>query len=88
MRSGVALIAAACLAAGSAGAATKITLLYTPGDSFTESYVAKDQGIFEKHGLDVTLTVGQNGSVITAALIAGAAQIGALTPTVFLQAHE
>ena len=88
MRGSVALIVAACLAAGPASAATKITLLYTPGDSFTESYVAKDQGIFEKHGLDVTLTVGQNGSIITAALIAGAAQIGAPTPTVFLQAHE
>jgi NitT/TauT family transport system substrate-binding protein len=88
MRGGWALSVAACLAAGPAGAATPITLLYTPGDSFTESYVAKDQGIFEKHGLDVTLTVGQNGSVITAALVAGSAQIGAPTPTVFLQAHE
>jgi NitT/TauT family transport system substrate-binding protein len=88
MRGRVVLAVAACLAATPAGAVTKITLLYTPGDSFTESYVAKDQGIFEKHGLDVTLTVGQNGSVITAALIAGSAQIGAPTPTVFLQAHE
>ncbi len=88
MRGGMALTLAACLAASPVFAATKITLLYTPGDSFTESYVAKDQGIFEKHGLDVTLTVGQNGSVITAALIADSAQIGAPTPTVFLQAHE
>ena len=88
MRGGCALLMLACLAPSSAEAATKITLLYTPGDSFTESYVAKDQGIFEKHGLDVTLTVGQNGSVITAALIAESAQIGAPTPTVFLQAHE
>ena len=88
MRGGGALALLASLAATSAPAATKITLLYTPGDSFTESYVAKDQGIFEKHGLDVTLTIGQNGSVIAAALIAGSAQIGAPTPTVFLQAHE
>ncbi|HXE28821.1 MAG TPA: ABC transporter substrate-binding protein [Stellaceae bacterium] len=88
MRGGLALTVAACLAASPVCAATKITLLYTPGSSFTESYVGKDQGIFEKHDLDVTLTVGQNGSVITAALIAGSAQIGAPTPTVFLQAHE
>jgi NitT/TauT family transport system substrate-binding protein len=88
MRGGLVLTLAACLAAGPVCAATKLTLLYTPGDSFTESYVAKDQGIFDKHGLDVTLTVGQNGSVITAALIADSAQIGAPTPTVFLQAHE
>jgi NitT/TauT family transport system substrate-binding protein len=93
MRGGWALTLVACLAASpvatyAAWAATPITLLYTPGSSFTESYVAKDQGIFEKHGLDVTLTVGQNGSIITAALVAGSAQIGAPTPTVFLQAHE
>jgi NitT/TauT family transport system substrate-binding protein len=88
MRAAWALALAASLAADPALAADKITLLYTPGDSFTESYVAKDQGIFEKHGLDVTLTVGQNGSVITAALVAGSAEIGAPTPTVFLQAHE
>ncbi len=93
MRGAGALVFAACVAASPAStqgawAATPITLLYTPGSSFTESYVAKDQGIFEKHGLDVTLTVGQNGSVITAALLADSAQIGAPTPTVFLQAHE
>jgi len=88
MRRRWALALAACLAASPALAATKITLLYTPGDSFTESYVAKDQGIFDKHGLDVTLTAAQNGSVITAALIADSAQIGAPTPTVLLQAHE
>jgi NitT/TauT family transport system substrate-binding protein len=93
VRGGLTLTLAMCLAASSvlshgAGAATKITLLYTPGDSFTESYVAKDQGMFEKHGLDMTLTVGQNGSIITAALLADSAQIGAPTPTVFLQAHE
>jgi NitT/TauT family transport system substrate-binding protein len=88
MRGRYALTVAACLAASPVCAATKITLLYTPGDSFTERYVAKDQGIFARHGLDVTLTVGQNGSVITAALLADSAQIGAPTPTVFLQAHE
>src|SRR4029078_8452682 len=88
MRGGFALALAACIAAFAASAARKITLLYTPGDSFTESYVAKDQGILAKHGLDVTLTVGQNGSVLTRALIADSAQIGAPTPTVFLQAHE
>jgi hypothetical protein len=47
MRGGLSLTVTACLAASQvlthwAGAATKITLLYTPGDSFTESYVAKD----------------------------------------------
>jgi NitT/TauT family transport system substrate-binding protein len=40
------------------------------------------------HGLDVDLTMAQNGSVISAALIAGSAQIGGPTPTVVLQADE
>jgi len=89
MRGALAVFAAAIATAASpVFAATKITLLYTPGDSFTESYVAKDRGIFARHGLDVTLTVGQNGSIITAALLADSAQIGAPTPTVLLQASE
>lgn len=89
MRGRGALAVAALLAAAApALAATKITLLYTPGDSFTESYVAKDQGIFAKHDLDITLTAAQNGSVISAALTADSAQIGAPTPTVLLQGDE
>jgi NitT/TauT family transport system substrate-binding protein len=90
MRARFALLLAAGLVAatGPARAATPISLLYTPGDSFTESYVAKDQGIFAKHGLDVTLQAAQNGSVISAALTADSAQIGAPTPTVLLQGDE
>jgi NitT/TauT family transport system substrate-binding protein len=89
MRAGFFLAIASLLAiAPPTLAATKITLLYTPGDSFTESYVAKDQGIFEKHGLDITLTTAPNGSLISAALTADSAQIGAPTPTVLLQGDE
>ena len=82
------LLVASLAGAGSAAAATSIKLLYTAGDSFTESYVAKDQGFFLKHGLDVTLQAAQNGSVISAALTADSAQIGAPTPTVLLQGDE
>ncbi|HEY3917130.1 MAG TPA: ABC transporter substrate-binding protein [Stellaceae bacterium] len=88
MRQGALALAALVAAALPARADTALKLLYTPGDSFTESYVAKDQGIFARHGLDVTLAPAQNGSVITAALIADSAQIGAPTPTVLLQADE
>jgi NitT/TauT family transport system substrate-binding protein len=69
-------------------AATKITLLYIPGGDFVPSYVAKDQGIFERHGLDVDMSIAQNGSVISAALAADSAQIGVPTPPVLLQANE
>ena len=84
----VAAIVTASVASSVAAAGTKMTLLYTAGNSFTESYVASDQGFFAKHGLDITLTEAQNGSVISAALEAGSAQIGAPTPTVLLQADE
>ncbi len=71
-----------------AKAATKLTFLYTPVNSWVGIFVAKDQGYLEKHGLDIDLTIAQNGSVIAAALVADSAQIGGPTPTVLLQANE
>lgn len=71
-----------------AWSATKITLLYTAVNAFVGCFVAADQGFFAKHGLDVDLSLAQNGSVISAALVADAAQIGGPTPTVLLQANE
>jgi len=86
------VVAAALLALGlcaqPAWAATKINFLYIPGGDFVPSFVAKDQGIFEKHGLDVDMSIAQNGSVISAALAADSAQIGVPTPPVLLQANE
>lgn len=76
------------LSASPAGAATKITFLYTAVNSFIGIFVAKDQAMLEKHGLDVELSLAQNGSVISAALVADSAQIGGPTPTVLLQANE
>ena len=71
-----------------AQAATKITFFYTPVNSWVGLFVAKEQGYLEKHGLDVDLQIAQNGSVISAALVADTAQIGGPTPTVMLQANE
>jgi NitT/TauT family transport system substrate-binding protein len=71
-----------------ASAASKLTLLYTAGANNLGGYVAKDQGFFEKHGLDVDLISTPNGSLISAALVADSAQIGTLTPTILLQAGE
>lgn len=83
-----AAIMALAWSASPVGAATKITFLYTAVNGFTSVYVAKDQGYLEKHGIDLDLTLAQNGSVISAALIADSAQIGGPTPTVLLQANE
>lgn len=92
MRNILKLVAVALLAIGSlnptARAATKLNLLYIPGGDFVPSFVAKDQGIFERHGLDVEMSIAQNGSVISAALAADQAQIGVPTPPVLLQANE
>ena len=80
---------AATLAFGPAAhAATKIKLMYTAVAPYMASFIAKDQGFFEKRGLDVELVLAANGSVIVASILADAAQIGTPTPTVFLQAVD
>jgi NitT/TauT family transport system substrate-binding protein len=83
-----AFVLATAVAASPAEAATKVTFLYTAVNSWVGIFVAKDQGFLEKHGLDVDLSLAQNGSVISAALVADSAQIGGPTPTVLLQANE
>ena len=85
-RVAIALLAIAC--AMPASAATKITLLFTQGANNLGAYVGKDQGFFEKHGLDVDVTPTANGSLISASLVADAAQIGTLTPSILLEADE
>jgi NitT/TauT family transport system substrate-binding protein len=84
----VAALLAIIALASPAQAATKITFLYTAVNAFIGIFVAKDQGFLDKHGLDVDLSLAQNGSVISAALVADSAQIGGPTPTVLLQANE
>jgi NitT/TauT family transport system substrate-binding protein len=82
------LAAALTLAATAAFAATKIDLLYTGAAAIASAYVAKDQGFFTKHGLDVDLTLTANGTTIPAALVSDSAQVGIPTPTVLLQAND
>lgn len=71
-----------------AEAPTKIVIMHTGVAPYLAAFVAKDQGFFEKRGLDVTIKLGANGSVLMAALIAGSAQIATPTPTIFLQGVE
>ena len=68
--------------------AAKITFMYTAVSQFIGMFVAKDQGMLDKRGLDVDMSLTTNGSVISAALVADSAQIGGPTPTVLLQANE
>lgn len=65
-------------------AQTKITVSYGPGYPWIPAFVAKDQGIFAKHGLDVTLQFIAVGSNQPAALIAGTSQVAGLSPPIVL----
>ena len=85
---GIATAAIAVSLAVPAEAATKLNFMYTAVAQFVGLYVAKDQGMLEKHGLDVDTTLTTNGSLISAALVADTAQLGGPTPTVLLQANE
>jgi NitT/TauT family transport system substrate-binding protein len=85
------LIAATVLCALTAlpaQAAAKLNFMYTAVTQFVGLYVAKDQGMLAKHGLDIDMTLTTNGSLISAALVADSAQLGGPTPTVLLQANE
>jgi NitT/TauT family transport system substrate-binding protein len=78
------IVALVLLAALPAQAQTKITVSYGPGYPWIPAFVAKDQGIFAKHGLDVALQFIAVGSNQPAALIAGTSQVAGLNPPIVL----
>lgn len=87
--SGIIAVGLSLLAANAAQAEqTKFTVLYAATSGMLASYVAADQHLYEKHGLDVTMTLlGSQGSVIAAEL-ADSAQIGTATPLQVIQAQD
>jgi len=62
--------------------------MYTAVAPYAASFVAKDQGFFEKRGIDADLILAANGSAIVAGVVAGQVEIGTPTPTVFIQAFD
>jgi NitT/TauT family transport system substrate-binding protein len=88
LRSIIVATALTMMAAPSARAATKVTFVYTAVSSFLGAFVAKDEGYFDKRGIDMDLVFTANGSTTPAALIANSAQLGGPTPTVLLQAND
>jgi NitT/TauT family transport system substrate-binding protein len=52
------------------------------------AFVAKDQGFFARHGLDVTLQMLPLGPMVPNAIASDNVQIGTLTPPVILLANE
>jgi NitT/TauT family transport system substrate-binding protein len=75
------------LAAASAQAETKLSMNYTTGESVT-AFVAKDEGFFAKHGLDVDLVAVTQNSNAPAALESGSVQIGMIQVANLLQATD
>jgi NitT/TauT family transport system substrate-binding protein len=67
-----------CIYAGSARAAATLTKLTITSGSASERdgvlYVAQDQGLFRKHGLDLTFVQVRNGPVAMSALSSGETQ--------------
>ena len=72
------------LAGGTANAAQKLTMNYTTGESAT-AFIAKDEGFFAKHGLDVDLIAVAQNSNAPAALESGSVQIGMIQVANLLQ---
>lgn len=75
--------------AGNAAHATapaQIQVAYTNTTSCTGLFIAVDQGMFAKRGLDVRLTLLALNSTIPSAIVGGSVQVGTATPSVLLQA--
>src|SRR3984957_4286021 len=87
-------IAAFCAAlmalAANAGAQemTQMAVSYSATADFAPAFIAKDSGIFEKHGLDVTLTNLATTSLGPPALQAGSLQLASSSPPLLLLAND
>jgi NitT/TauT family transport system substrate-binding protein len=82
------LLAAAALSCSAAQADTKLRIGYGPASAWIPAFVAKDQGIFAKHGIDASFEFIPIGSNEPAAMLAGTIEVGTLTPTILLFADE
>ena len=71
-----------------ANSSPPINIGYTNTISFTGLFIAKDQGMFAKRGLDVNLVLISLNSTIPSALVGGSIEIGGTTPPVLLQAVQ
>jgi NitT/TauT family transport system substrate-binding protein len=75
-------------ASWNATASEKLGLLYAPTTGLLPSYIAKDEGIFEKHGLDVDMTLLTNQGAVISALMGGTAPIVTPSALAVIQAND
>ncbi len=71
-----------------AEAATKVSIAYVPVADFTPTFVAKDQGFFDRNGLDADVVSIPLAPMVPAGIVSGSVQIGMTTPPIFLQAVQ
>src|ERR1044071_1115677 len=85
------IAAAVMLAAGAAWpvqAQDKIVLGFSASTAFSNAFVAANEGIFKKHGLDVEMKLVPNSSTTPAALMADSLQVATPTAPITMQAIE
>lgn len=68
--------------------ATRLTLGYANATEFLPAFVAKDRGIFAKHGLEVTMTAIPSSSLVPPTLMSGSIDMGIATPPNLVLAAE
>jgi NitT/TauT family transport system substrate-binding protein len=66
----------------------KISLGFTAVNGNAPDLIAKDQGFFTKHGLDVDITLVRGGNVLIPSLVANSMQIGTVGASTLLQAAD
>ena len=89
LREGLLGIGLALCAVGSASAdGVKLQVACTATTDCASAMVARDEGIFAKHGLDVDMTLIGINTNIPPAIVSNSIQIGGPTETVFLQAVD
>jgi len=65
------LVLGLLICSGTAGAQTKMTIATGVDPVFSAYYVAQQEGLFKKHGLDVRINTGPSGSAMVSFLING-----------------
>ncbi|MEW6643704.1 MAG: ABC transporter substrate-binding protein [Pseudomonadota bacterium] len=71
-----------------AQAQTKLVVAVAPAPEMVAAFIAKEQGLFKKNGLDAEVRVIQGGAAIPVALASGNIQIGVFGTPNLLQAND
>ncbi len=83
------MVAAGLLATAiSPARADKIVLGFSASTAFSTAFVAANEGLFKKHGLDVEMKLVPNSSTTPAALMADSLQVATPTAPITMQAIE